>query len=64
MKIKVFLWLLLADRLNTRDMLHRRHYNIGSDLNCLLCGGARETVEHLFFDCPFSVSCWNKLQIV
>lgn len=64
MKIKVFLWLLLADRMNTRDMLRRRHYNIGNDLSCMLCDTrARETVEHLFFDCPFSVSCWNKLNI-
>lgn len=37
-KIKVFGWLLLSDRLNTHNMLKRRHYNIGSNLDCLLCG--------------------------
>lgn len=36
MKIKVFGWLLLTDRLNTRNMLKRRHYNIGEDHNCIL----------------------------
>ena len=31
MKIKVFMWFLLADRLNTRNMLRRRHFNINKD---------------------------------
>ena len=49
-KIKVFGWFLLSDRLNTRNMLKRRHYNIGSNLDCLLCGlHVEEMVEHLFF---------------
>ena len=34
-KIRVFGWLLLSDRLNTRNMLKRRHYNIGTNLDCL-----------------------------
>lgn len=38
MKIKIFRWLLLSHRLNTRNMLKRRHYNIRDDLDCLLCG--------------------------
>ena len=59
MKIKVFGWLLLADRLNTRNMLKRRHYNIGDDHNCILCGlSIEETLEHLFFECHFSTDCW------
>lgn len=63
MKIKVFPWLLMADRLNPRDMLRGRHYNIGTDLKCLLCGAAREIAERLFFDCQFSACCWDKLQV-
>ena len=51
MKIKVFGWLLLSDRLNTRNMLKRRHYNIGNDYDCILCGlHIEETLEHLFFE--------------
>lgn len=62
MKIKVFTWLLAADRINTRNMLHRRHYNVGNNVNCTLCGGgAEETVEHLFFECPFSANCWSSI---
>ena len=61
-KIKVFGWLLLSDRLNTRNMLKRRHYNIGTNLDCLLCGQhIEETVEHMIFTCSFSKLCWAKL---
>ena len=62
MKLKVFAWLLFHDRLNTRNMLKRRHYNIGDDHNCLLCGlNIEETVEHMIFTCTFSKLCWAKL---
>jgi len=64
MKLKVFAWLLFHDRLNTRNMLKRRHYNIGDDHNCLLCVlNVEETVEHMIFTCSFSKSCWDKLAI-
>ena len=64
MKIKVFGWLLLSDRLNTRNMLKRRHYNIGNDYDCILCGvHIEETLEHLFFECQFSAECWSSLGI-
>lgn len=51
MKIKVFNWLLFSDRLNTRDMLDKRHCaKENDDLTCVLCnGGHRETRLHLFF---------------
>ena len=63
-KIKNFGWFLLVDRLNTRNMLSRRHYNIGTNLDCLLCGEhVEETLEHLFFRCTFSTRCWLKLNI-
>jgi hypothetical protein len=63
-KIKVFGWFLLSDRLNTCNMLSRRHYNIGDNLDCLLCNQrVEETVEHLFFGCTFSRSCWHLLGI-
>lgn len=63
-KLRVFGWFLLSDRLNTRNMLKRRHYNIGDNTDCLLCGDkVEETVEHLFFHCRFSQVCWRMLQI-
>ena len=48
MKIKVFGWLLPPDRLNTRDMLKRRHYNIGNDFGCLLCTNCNNEVWSTF----------------
>lgn len=68
MKLKVFAWLLLSDRLNTKNMLRRRHYTVAPsgrrDDECVLCQHRlEETLEHLFFDCQFSVSCWNTLNI-
>lgn len=66
MKIKVFGWLLLIDRLNTYDMLDRRHcapHNAA--LTCVLCSAnARETTLHLFFQCPFSSQCWAQFGLV
>ena len=58
MRIKVFGWLLIHDRLNTRNMLKRRHFNIGDDHTCLLCGlQVKETVDHMIFSCSFSQAC-------
>lgn len=60
MRHKVFAWLMLVDRLNTKDMLCRRHFDIGEDHSCMLCPtGALETSTHLFFECQFSLDCWQ-----
>lgn len=58
-RIKFFAWLVLVDRLNTKTMLRRRHLNIQDTVTCVMCStGAEETIEHLFFDCPFAKVCW------
>jgi hypothetical protein len=63
-KLKFFWWLVLVDRLNTRNMLRRRNYTINSSYNCLMCPSPpEETIEHMIFLCPFSRQCWTKLQI-
>ena len=64
-KWKVFAWLLLADRLNTRGLLKRKHMKLRDDnYACLLCHQPpEEMVEHLFFHCEFSKTCWGKLGI-
>ena len=64
MKIKVFAWMLIMDRLNTKDMVERRHWHMDDGVFCLLCSlRTRETRNHLFFECNFSVRIWNYLQI-
>jgi hypothetical protein len=56
-KIKFFAWLLLNDRLNTRNILRRRNKVLEDGYNCVLCHEeAEETLVHLFFDCP-SATC-------
>nr|XP_040251774.1 uncharacterized protein LOC120968845 [Aegilops tauschii subsp. strangulata] len=64
MKIKVFAWMLIMDRLNTKDMVDRRHWHLEDGVNCVLCPlQTKETRDHLFFNCNFSVRIWNYLQI-
>jgi hypothetical protein len=63
-KLKVFVWLLLMDRLNTRDLMLRKHWHIDSGPGCVLCArGDLETRDHLFFDCDFTRHCWLFLNI-
>jgi len=63
-RIKFFSWLLLNDRLNTRNMLRRCNKFLEEGYNCVLCQNSmEETLEHLFFDCPSAVSRWFALGI-
>ena len=63
-RVKFFTWLLLIDRLNTKTMLSRRHIQVHGDDLCVMCStGEDETIEHLFFTCPFASLCWNKINI-
>ena len=64
MKMKVFAWLMLNDRVNTRGMLLRRHFYIGKDHRCPMCDmEVLETNTHLFYDCPFATKCWETVGI-
>lgn len=63
-KQKVFMWLLLVDWLNSRDMMERRHWTLDSGVNCALCQTSpRETRLHLFFNCRFAQRCWRSIDI-
>ncbi|GAA0167436.1 hypothetical protein LIER_22372 [Lithospermum erythrorhizon] len=58
---KVWHTLRAEGRLLTKDRLNK--WNVISDNNnCVFCG-ACETMEHLFFSCPFSVVMWRKLTV-
>jgi hypothetical protein len=47
LRVNFFGWLVLSDRLNTRNMLRRRHYIINSGYQCLICTPPpEETIEH------------------
>jgi hypothetical protein len=58
-----FFWLLLKDRLGTRNTLRRRNQGLPY-YNCVLCSAqVEETLSHLFIDCPFAQACWNVLHL-
>jgi hypothetical protein len=63
MKHKVFFWLLLQNRLNTRVILRRRNMALES-YTCELCIRQREeTLSHLFLRCPFAKNCWLQIGV-
>ena len=60
-KHRVFFWLLIKDRLSTRNLLRRRNMHFDS-YNCVLCNMLVEkSVHHLFVDCSFARMCWDIL---
>jgi hypothetical protein len=62
-KHKVFFWLLLKDRLNTRNILRRKNMELAS-FDCVFCvNSTEETAQHLFLQCPFAGQCWDSIQI-
>jgi hypothetical protein len=62
-KHRVFYWLWLKNRLNTRDMLRRKNMELDS-YSCENCLWQREeTLYHLFLRCNFAKACWNSIGI-
>ncbi|XP_019235449.1 PREDICTED: uncharacterized protein LOC109215792 [Nicotiana attenuata] len=49
------------DKLYTRDRLQR--WGIQVDQECILCKRASETIQHLFFECPYANALWSKLLV-
>jgi len=56
-KCKLFLWLLLQNRLWTSARLQLRH--LKNNYFCALCERNLETTHHLFFECPYSRLVWQ-----
>lgn len=57
-KHKMFAWLIIKDRLSTRELLRRKNMDL-QDYNCVLCNNAvEESLMHLMFLCPFAQTCW------
>ena len=45
-------------------MLQRRNFHVQPNNFCVLCNDrVMEDVNYLFFECPFSTICWQKLGI-
>jgi hypothetical protein len=59
-KHKVFFWLWLKNRLNTRDMMRRKNMTLES-YTCIW--QKEETLYHLFLKCNFAKACWNSISL-
>ena len=54
-KLKVFLWLLFQNRLQSGEALKKKHWK--GDSRCILCRVV-ESVDHIFFECVISSFVW------
>jgi hypothetical protein len=58
-KHKVFLWLVIQHRLNSRELLLQKNFFL-PDYSCSMCASSPfESRTHLFFSFPFAVMCWQ-----
>ena len=57
LKIKLFGWLLLCQRLMTQSLRQRFYPN--ALVECPSCTGVVEDCSHLFFDCQFAHVAWR-----
>lgn len=55
-KVKDFSWLLICERLQTRQRLHSFFPAVPS--NCVFCNQHEESLDHLFMHCSFSQDLW------
>jgi len=63
LKVSIFAWRLLRNRLPTKDNLVRRQILHHDDTVCVTSCGSIETTDHLFFTCDiFSRVCALVLQ--
>ena len=61
LKIKIFMWLTLQNAILTKDNLLKRKWKGGP--SCAFCQ-EKESVNHLFFDCPVSKYVWSIITYV
>ncbi|XP_057800135.1 uncharacterized protein LOC131015733 [Salvia miltiorrhiza] len=58
-KCLFILWLAIMKRMTTCDRLQK--FGIQCDQACCLCSQGNESLNHLFFVCPYSANVWDKL---
>jgi len=64
LKVNIFVWPLLLNRILTKDNLVRRHILAATNILCSNDCGCLEDIDHLFLQCDFFgrlwslISCW------
>jgi hypothetical protein len=59
-KIKIFMWLVVRNKILTKDNLKKRNWN--GSLECCFCG-VDESIDNLFFHCPIARYMWRVIQV-
>ncbi|XP_071740414.1 uncharacterized protein [Rutidosis leptorrhynchoides] len=59
-KSAFILWLAILNRLNTQDRLEKWMTN--QSFVCALCEKTKDSVNHLFFLCEYSIKIWRNLK--
>ena len=54
------LWMAIKGKLQTQDRI--MVWNSNKDMKCSLCNMTNDSHKHLFFECEFSKSIWEKLK--
>ena len=61
-KVKVFIWLLVLDKISVQTNLQkRRPYHSLSPGWCVMCKKDNESLDHLFLTCEFTNRFWIKI---
>jgi hypothetical protein len=61
LKVSVFVWRLLRNRLSTKDNLIRRHIILIDDTSCIGGCSSSETTDHFFFRCDHFGMVWHRI---
>ncbi|PNX76751.1 receptor-like kinase [Trifolium pratense] len=61
LKVAVFVWRLIQNRVPTKDNLFKRGVLNESQIGCANGCEAVESASHLFFECPTSVTVWQQI---
>lgn len=62
-KAELFLWVVLQQRINTKEMLKRLNLIQASDALCPFCEKEEEIVHHLFLHCDFTWNVWTECMV-
>jgi hypothetical protein len=60
LKVILFFWLAINNKILTWDILQKKGW-VGPSY-CILCGQQAEDINHLFIECIFTKSVWNKCE--
>jgi hypothetical protein len=62
-RVQFFAWLLVQDRIQSRQNLHRKTNVQQQDAACALCGHPEESADHIIFACPTAAALWHHVGV-